>query len=86
MIKKIVVAIMFGIMTTIAPISAQYYGGDEEQQVQCYQCTVCGGQGVLYCSYCGGSGQTQYGDVCPACHGRGWKTCTVCMGRGQICR
>ena len=44
-------------------------------------CTHCGGDGIVECGGCKGSGRLN-GTVCIACNGKGYSTCYYCHGVG----
>ena len=57
------------------------------------ECPLCGGEKVLVCNYCRGTGFLTMGDEiigtgnnCTICMGKGEKECKRCMGSGYIAR
>ena len=57
------------------------------------ECTLCGGEKVIICNYCRGTGFLTIGDEligtknnCTICMGKGEKECRRCMGSGYIAK
>ena len=60
-------------------------------------CPVCGGNGTMNCSSCGGTGRTYFTnhalqsgsginyEHCFVCHGTGITRCSQCSGNGYVC-